>query len=74
MEPQEEQAAGVGRACAMGSVGKIVRGKRHLFRSAVVLGALVAAFLTGCHTTAGFGQDMQSAGRNLQNSANKANK
>ena len=44
------------------------------FRTAIVLGMLVMAFLTGCHTTAGVGQDMQSAGRNLSNAANKANK
>ncbi len=48
--------------------------KAPLARGAIVLGALVAVLLAGCHTTAGFGQDMQSAGRNLQNSANKANK
>jgi predicted small secreted protein len=53
---------------------KAVREKAHLFRSAVVLGVLALTFLTGCHTTAGFGQDMQSTGRNLSNSANKANK
>jgi len=44
------------------------------FRSAIVLGALVMVFLAGCHTTSGVGQDMQSAGRNLSNAANKANK
>lgn len=53
---------------------KIIQEKAHLLRSAVVIGALVTMFLAGCHTTAGFGQDMQSTGRNLQNSANKANK
>ncbi|HSB72625.1 MAG TPA: entericidin A/B family lipoprotein [Candidatus Methylomirabilis sp.] len=30
--------------------------------------------LAGCHTTAGFGQDMQSVGRNIQNNANKNNR
>lgn len=53
---------------------KVVQVKKHLLRSGVVLGALVMLFLTGCHTTAGFGQDLQSTGRNLENSANKANK
>jgi len=43
-------------------------------RSAMVLGILGLLLLAGCHTTAGFGQDMQSVGRNIQNSANKNNK
>lgn len=55
-------------------VNEIFRAKTQLLRSAVVLGTLVMLFLTGCHTTAGFGQDLQSTGRNIQNSANKANK
>ncbi len=53
---------------------KIIQEKKHLLRNGVVLGALVMLFLTGCHTTAGFGQDLQSTGSNLENSANKANK
>jgi len=52
---------------------KIIREKERLIRSAVVMGALITMFLAGCHTTAGFGQDLQSTGRNLENSANKAN-
>jgi predicted small secreted protein len=53
--------------------GRVIRETIHLLRSAAVLGTLVMLFLTGCHTTAGFGQDLQSTGRNIQNSANKAN-
>ena len=45
-----------------------------LLWSAVVMGTLGLLLLTACHTTAGFGQDMQSVGRNLENSANKNNK
>ena len=53
---------------------RITRERDRLLRSAAVLGILVVLLLTGCHTTAGFGQDLQSTGRNIQNSANKANK
>jgi len=53
---------------------KIIREKRLVLLSAVVMGALVTMLLAGCHTTAGFGQDLQSTGRNIQNGANKANK
>jgi len=49
------------------------RGTR-LVRNTIVLGILGLLLLAGCHTTAGFGQDMQSVGRNIQNSANKNNK
>ena len=45
-----------------------------LLRNAVLMGMLGLLLLTGCHTTAGFGQDLQSAGRNIQNSANKNNR
>ena len=45
-----------------------------LLWSAVVLGTLGLLLLTACHTTAGFGQDMQSVGRNVENSASKNNK
>ena len=45
-----------------------------LLWSAVVLGILGLLLLTACHTTAGFGQDMQSVGRNVENSANKNNR
>ncbi len=47
---------------------------RNFLRCAVIVGVLGALLLAGCHTTAGFGQDMQSVGRNLQNSANKNNR
>jgi predicted small secreted protein len=47
------------------------RKRARLLRNTVMLGALGLLLLTGCHTTAGFGQDLQSAGRNIQNSANK---
>ncbi len=46
----------------------------HRLRSVGVLGALALLLLAGCHTTAGFGQDLQSTGRNIQHSANQANK
>jgi predicted small secreted protein len=42
-----------------------------LLRNTLMLGLLL---LTGCNTTAGFGQDMQSVGRNIEKSANKNNK
>lgn len=42
--------------------------------NAVLMGMVGLLLLAGCHTTAGFGQDLQSAGRNIQNSANKNNK
>ena len=51
-----------------------LRKNTRLLRNTVILGALGLLLLSGCHTTAGFGQDMQSAGRNIQNSANKNNK
>jgi predicted small secreted protein len=40
----------------------------------MVVGILGLLLLAACHTTAGFGQDMQSVGRNIQDSANKNNK
>jgi predicted small secreted protein len=43
-------------------------------RNAVVWGALAMALLAACNTTAGFGRDMQSTGRNLEHGANQANK
>lgn|SRR5512134_1325865 len=51
-----------------------LQSRMRLARSITVLGLLGLALLTACHTTAGFGQDMQSVGRNIQNSANKNNK
>ena len=51
-----------------------IRKSTRLLRNTVVLGMLGLLLLAGCHTTAGFGQDMQSVGRNLQNSANKNNR
>jgi len=55
----------------MVQVTRIVQGKTHLFRSAIVLGALVVLLLTGCHTTSGFGQDVQSLGRDIQRNSDK---
>lgn len=51
-----------------------IRTSTRLLRNTVVLGILGLLLLAGCNTTAGFGQDMQSVGRNIQNSANKNNK
>jgi predicted small secreted protein len=51
-----------------------LRRSTRLLRNTMVLGILGLLLLAGCHTTAGFGQDMQSVGRNIQNSANKNNK
>ncbi len=51
-----------------------LRRSTRLLRNTIVLGTLGLLLLAGCHTTAGFGQDMQSVGRNIQNSANKNNK
>jgi predicted small secreted protein len=51
-----------------------LRKRARLLRNTVLLGTLGLLLLTGCHTTAGFGQDMQSVGRNIENSANKNNK
>ncbi len=50
--------------------------RRHarLLVSTAVMGILGLLLLAACHTTAGFGQDMQSAGRNIEHSANKNNK
>ena len=55
----------------MVNMTRIVQAKMHLFRSAIVLGALVVLLLTGCHTTSGFGQDVQSLGRDIQRSSDK---
>ena len=51
-----------------------LRKNAQLLCSALVMGTLGLLLLTACHTTAGFGQDMQSVGRNVENSANKNNK
>jgi predicted small secreted protein len=51
-----------------------LRKSTRLLRKTVVLGTLALLMLVGCHTTAGFGQDLQSTGRNIQYSANKNNK
>lgn len=54
----------------MGSMtGIIGRWKPLGLRRAMVLGVLVLLCLTGCHTTAGFGQDVQSLGRDIQKNA-----
>ncbi len=45
-----------------------------ILRNTVMWVALGLLLLTGCHTTAGFGQDLQSVGRNIQSGANKSNK
>ncbi len=50
------------------------RRSARLLRTVAVVGTLGILLLAGCHTTAGFGQDMQSVGRNIQNSANRNNK
>jgi predicted small secreted protein len=57
----------------MGAI-RIVRKNARSLGSAVLLGVLGLLLLSACHTTAGFGQDLQSAGRNIQNSANKNNR
>jgi predicted small secreted protein len=46
---------------------------RLLWRAGM-MGMLALLLFSACHTTAGFGQDMQSVGRNVENSANKNNK
>jgi predicted small secreted protein len=51
-----------------------IRTNTRLLRNAVMLGALGLLLLTACNTTAGFGRDMQSVGRNIQDSATKNNK
>lgn len=51
-----------------------VRTNTRVLRNTMVVGVLGLFLLAGCNTTAGFGQDMQSVGRNIQNSANKNNK
>ena len=51
-----------------------LRKNARLLYGALVMGTLGLLLLTACHTTAGFGQDMQSVGRNVENSANKNNK
>ncbi len=51
-----------------------LRQDARLLGSAVVLGTLGLLLLTACHPAAGFGQDMQSVGRNVQHSANKNTK
>lgn len=51
-----------------------IRTSTRFLPNTVALGMLALLLLAGCHTTAGFGQDMQSVGRNIQNSANKNNK
>jgi len=58
----------------MACLTKAVRKSPRLLRNAVLTGMLGLLLLAGCHTTAGFGQDLQSAGRNIQNSANKNNR
>ena len=51
-----------------------LRSRMRLARSITVLELLGLVMLMACHTAGGFGQDMQSVGRNIQNSANKNNK
>jgi predicted small secreted protein len=53
----------------MGSVRWIGGGTPPGLRRALVLGVLVLLCLTGCHTTSGFGQDVQSLGRDIQKNA-----
>ncbi len=40
----------------------------------VMLGAFMMLLLAGCHTTAGVGEDLQSAGRGIERGANSANR
>ncbi len=58
----------------MGSTVKRLITNGHVLRNLVVVGMLGVLLLAGCHTTAGFGQDMQSVGRKLENNANKNNR
>jgi len=46
-----------------------MKGKWGLRRIGVVLYCLVAIFLTGCATTRGVGQDVQSLGRGIEKTA-----
>ncbi len=46
----------------------------HWIGSVLVVAALGMLLFTGCHTTAGFGRDLQSTGRDIQHSANEANR
>jgi predicted small secreted protein len=39
--------------------------------SVIALTILLGGFLGGCNTTEGFGQDMQQAGKDIENSAEK---
>jgi predicted small secreted protein len=39
--------------------------------AAAALATVMAGLLAGCNTTAGFGEDMQSAGTAVENSADK---
>ena len=39
--------------------------------AAAMLATVMAGLLSGCNTTAGFGEDMQSAGSSVENSAEK---
>jgi predicted small secreted protein len=48
--------------------GENMMRKMSLARTAVVLGCLVAIFLSGCATTRGIGQDTQSLGRSIEKS------
>ncbi len=50
------------------------RSDARALRNTVMWAALGLFLLAGCHTTAGFGQDLQSVGRNIQSGANKSNK
>ena len=58
----------------MSSITRNLRSLRQnarLLTSAVVMGMLGLFLLTACHTTAGFGQDMQSAGQKVEDKANR---
>ncbi len=39
--------------------------------SMLMLATVLAGLLSGCNTTAGFGEDMQSAGKGIEHSADK---
>jgi predicted small secreted protein len=45
--------------------------RRQLAAALVMLGLVAMPLLTACNTTAGAGQDLQAAGRGLENSADR---
>ena len=45
--------------------------KKTVALTVLVIGFLFVAFLAGCHTWHGFGQDVGTAGNAIENSGNK---